>query len=314
MSFSGDVKREVAGQIGQARHCVIAELSALLSTCGKWQLDPPELKIRAESEIPYKKIFTLLGKAFNIKIQVEESTGEGAGFSAVIRHPAHVLTILSAAGLIERREDGWHSLDTVDPRIIHRSCCKRAYIRGAFLGCGSVNDPNKTYHLEFVLDQETKAETLQSLFMDFDVETHRIARSRNRRTIQVVYLKDGSQIADVLNIIGGHLSLLKFEDIRVVKDVRNQVNRQVNCEAANLDRVVSAAVRQIEDIRFLQENVGLEQLPEGLREAARLRLEHEDLSLQELAAMMGIGKSGVNHRFRKLMAMADARRKEIEKE
>ena len=309
MSFSGDVKREIAEHIGSARHCVIAELSALIQALGKWSVEPVSLAIHAESELAYKKVFTLMQKAFNIKIEADEISSEGAGFTSRIETPSHVYTILSAVGLIHRTAEGWESSEAAEDRITARSCCKRAFVRGTFLGCGSINDPSKTYHMEFVFEQETQANKLQEILKEFEVETHSLTRQRGSRKLNVVYLKDGQQIADVLNIMGSHHALLRFEDIRVVKDVRNQVNRQVNCEAANLDRVVSAAVRQLEDIRYLKDTIGLEELPAGLKEAAMLRLENEDLSLKELAAMMGIGKSGVNHRFRKLMAMAEEIRK-----
>ena len=311
MSFSGDVKRELSQEIGAARHCLIAELSALLTVCADFTLEPARLFIRTENEVSCKKVFTLLQKAFNIKIDMLQGKDD---FSLKIEEPSSVFTVLSAVGLIRREGQGedwhWEKLPSAEERITHRSCCKRAYIRGAFLASGSVNDPNKTYHMEFVFDQPEKAERLRGLLHEFEVEAHLLKRKRFQKYIDVVYIKDGSQISDVLNIMGGHASLLKLENIRVLKDVRNQVNRKVNCEAANLDRVVSAAVRQIDDIRYIEETMGLEGLPEALRETARLRLENEDLSLQELSVLLGIGKSGVNHRLRKLTAIAEEIRKE----
>ncbi len=304
MSFSGDVKREIQDVQGAARHCLIAEIAAILSACGHMSFEPPALRIHTESEIPCKKVFTLLQKAFNIKVdmRIEE---QGGGYTLFVDTPAHVYTVMSAVGLIRRTEDGWQKLDAAEPRITERSCCKRAYIRGAFLSSGSVNDPNKTYHMEFVVDTPEKAERLRDLLLSFDVEAHILVRTRFSRQIYVVYLKDGSQIADVLTVIGAPKARLQFEDIRVVKDVRNQINRKVNCEAANLERVVGAAVRQIEDLQLIEAKIGLKNLPPNLREAAEVRLANQDASLQELAGLLGIGKSGVNHRLRKLSAMAD---------
>ena len=307
MSFSGDVKRELLGHVGDARHCLIAELSALLCACGHVSMDPLCLEIHTENEIPYKKIFTLLQKAFTMK-SLQENHPEGGGWSLKITQASEVVTVLSACGLVQRTAEGWKLEAAPEERITERSCCRRAYIRGAFLGSGSVNDPNKNYHLEFVLEQKEKAEKVRDLLREFGVEAHVLTRRRFSKNIYVTYLKDGSQIADVLNIMGAHTSLLLFEDIRVVKDVRNQINRQVNCEAANLDRVVSAAVRQTEDIRLIEEKIGLSALPAGLREAAEARLAAPDASLTEISVRLGIGKSGVNHRFRKLLEIADSLR------
>ncbi|MBR2263318.1 MAG: DNA-binding protein WhiA [Firmicutes bacterium] len=307
MSFSGDVKRELLEHVGSARHCLIAELSALVCACGRVSLDPPMLEIHTENEVPYKKAFTLLQKAFNLK-SLEEHHAEGGGWSLSVTQTPEIYTVLSACGLVQRTADGWLLEAAPEERITERSCCRRAYIRGAFLGSGSINDPNKNYHLEFVLEQKAKAETIKRLLGEFGVEAHVLIRRRFSKDIYVTYLKDGSQIADVLNIMGSHASLLRFEDIRVVKDVRNQINRQVNCEAANLDRIVSAAVRQTEDIRLIEERLGLDTLPKGLREVAEARLAAPDASLMDISIQLGIGKSGVNHRFRKLLEIADSLR------
>ncbi|MCR5004531.1 MAG: DNA-binding protein WhiA [Clostridiales bacterium] len=307
MSFSGDVKRELLEHVGSARHCLIAELSALICACGRVSLEPPMLEIHTENEVPYKKALTLLQKAFNLK-SLEEQHVEGGGWSLRITLAPEIYTVLSACGLVQRTADGWMLETAPEERITERSCCRRAYIRGAFLGSGSINDPNKNYHLEFVLEQKAKAEKVQRLLGEFGVEAHVLIRRRFSKDIYVTYLKDGSQIADVLNIMGSHASLLRFEDIRVVKDVRNQINRQVNCEAANLDRIVSAAVRQTEDIRLIEERLGLDTLPKGLREVAEARLAAPDASLMDISVQLGIGKSGVNHRFRKLLEIADSLR------
>lgn len=311
MSFSGDVKRELSEHVGSARHCLIAELAALICACGQMSADPPCLEVHTENEVPYKKTFTLLQKAFTIK-SLQEHHQEGGGWSLKITEPAEILTVLSACGLVQRTADGWRLEGAPEERITERACCRKAYIRGAFLGSGSINDPNKNYHLEFVLEQKEKAEKVRELLQSFGVEAHVLSRRRFSKEIYVTYLKDGSQIADVLNIMGSHASLLRFEDIRVVKDVRNKINRQVNCEAANLDRVISAAVRQTEDIQLIDEMIGLDTLPKGLREAAEARLAAPDASLSEISIRLGIGKSGVNHRFRKLLEIAESLKKNQE--
>lgn len=307
MSFSGDVKRELGEHFSSARHCMLAELSAIFSHCGRYTLDPPRIEIKTENEIPFKKVFTLLQKTFNIKITIPVDTAEaGTSYVGVIDTPAHVYTVLLALGLIHKEEETWVSNPT-DPKLVSRTCCRKAYIRGAFLGGGSMIDPNKTYHMEIVHDQIEKAELLRELLHSFDVESHIIERNRSSRSVYVLYLKDGSQIVDVLNIMGGHVALMNLENIRIMKEMRNQINRQVNCEAANLDRVVSAAVKQLQDIQYVIDRVGLDQLPPALAEIAMARIEHEDASLKELGEMLDppVGKSGVNHRLRKLSAMAE---------
>ena len=158
MSFSGDVKRELSEHVGSARHCLIAELAALICACGQMSADPPCLEVHTENEVPYKKTFTLLQKAFTIK-SLQEHHQEGGGWSLKITEPAEILTVLSACGLVQRTADGWRLEGAPEERITERVCCRKAYIRGAFLGSGSINDPNKNYHLEFVLEQKEKAES-----------------------------------------------------------------------------------------------------------------------------------------------------------
>lgn len=308
MSFASEVKGELAGHMGAARHCLLAELSALLSYCSRYTLDPPRIEIRAENEISFKKVFTLLQKTFNIRIVIPESRQDGGSvWCGTIDVPAHVYTVLHSVGFIRNEGGHWKELEAADERIVDHTCCKKAYIRGAFLGGGSMTDPHKTYHMEFVNDRWAKAERLRELLLSFGVESHIIERNRSSHSVYVLYLKDGSQIVDVLNIMGGYVALMNLENVRIVKEVRNQINRQVNCEAANLDRVVSAAVKQLEDIRYIMDTIGMDQLPTGLAEVARLRIDHEDASLKELGQMLDppVGKSGVNHRLRKLSAIAE---------
>jgi DNA-binding protein WhiA len=176
-------------------------------------------------------------------------------------------------------------------------------LRGAFLAAGSVTDPEKAYHLEIAVLSPSFAEKLQELMSFFSLDAKIVVRKK----YQVVYLKEGSQIVDFLNVVEAHVALMEFENIRIVKEVRNTVNRQVNCETANIGKTVAAAAKQLEDIRYIEKNMGLRKLAVGLREIAELRLEYPDSSLQELGQMLDppIGKSGVNHRLRKLGNIAD---------
>lgn len=180
-------------------------------------------------------------------------------------------------------------------------------MRGAFLACGSLTDPNKGYHLELVCENEQGAELIMYIMGELQLSPKRVTRKK----YEVVYLKDGSMIVDFLNIIGAHNALMDMENVRILKDMRNSVNRRVNCETANINKTVSAAVKQIEDIRYIEEKKGLKYLPEGLRKVAELRVDEPEMSLREIGEMLNppVGKSGVNHRLRKISEIANELRR-----
>ena len=174
------------------------------------------------------------------------------------------------------------------------------------MAAGSVSDPNKAYHFEIVVNQEKNGELLCEVMRSFDIDAKMIARKYH----YVVYVKEGSQIVDLLNIMEAHVALMDFENVRILKDMRNTINRKVNCEAANINKTVKAATRQVEDILFIKEKVGLATLAEGLEEIALLRTMYPEASLKELGEMLSppIGKSGVNHRLKKLCEIAEGLR------
>ena len=186
---------------------------------------------------------------------------------------------------------------------LKRQCCKRAFLRGAYLCIGSMSDPGKSYHLEFDCIREERARLLQGLIAEFDIP----AKIALRKKYYVVYIKEGSQIVDILNVMEAHVSLMELVNVRILKEMRNTVNRKVNCETANINKTVSAAVRQMENITYLRDTIGFEKLPEGLEEVALARLSHPDASLKELGGILSppVGKSGVNHRLRKLEELAE---------
>ena len=183
-----------------------------------------------------------------------------------------------------------------------QACCRRSFIRGAFLAAGSISDPEKFYHFEIVCPSQDRAEQVQNIIRTFGIE----AKMVTRKKYFVVYIKEGSQIVDILNVMEAPLALMELENIRIVRGMRGQVNRQVNCETANINKTVSAAVRQMEDIIYIRDTIGLHRLPENLEEIASLRLARPDASLKELGEALDspVGKSGVNHRLRKLSAIA----------
>ncbi|SFG29257.1 DNA-binding protein WhiA [Oribacterium sp. WCC10] len=185
----------------------------------------------------------------------------------------------------------------------------RSFIRGRFLNSGSVTDPKKDYHLEFVCDDAVDADRISDGLGSFGLEP----RIMDRNGHLVVYLKDAAQISDVLNLIGAVDGLMEFENVRILKEVSEKVNRRVNCETANLQRTVSAGIRQVADIELIERELGLRKIDPGLREIAEKRLEDPNASLTELAERLSepIGKSGANHRMRKLASIADGIRKKI---
>ncbi len=208
--------------------------------------------------------------------------------------------ILSEMGIILQGDGEKLKYNTIS---LENRCCKRAYLRGGFLATGSISDPDRSYHLEITFPNSLLADEYINYLKEFGVESRQIVRKGH----YLVYLKEGQEIVDFLNIIGAHTALMKLENIRIVKDMRNQVNRMVNCETANLEKTVNAALRQVENIRFIADTRGLESLPEGLREIAALRLENPDVSLLELGQMLNptLSKSGVNHRLKKIDIIAE---------
>lgn len=284
MSFSSDVKEELEKVVPDSRHCQLAELAAIVQFgCKITAEDGQNLAISSENPFVSRKYFTLLKKTFIINVNVKKLL--------------QAVKILDEEGLVGKYPG------QADPLLIRNSCCRRAFLRGAFLCLGSMSDPRKGYHLEFVCEQEAQAVQIQQVVYSFDIE----AKIVRRKKYYVVYLKEGSGIVDLLNVMGAHLSLMLLENLRVEKEVRNSINRQVNCEAANITKTVNAANKQIDDILLLQKHYGLSNLPEPLRQMAETRLEYPESSLQELGRYLNppVGKSGVNHRLRKLSEMAE---------
>ena len=297
MSFSSRIKEELSRHMSPARHCQIAEIAAILSLCGRIQIsgdDHYSIKIHTENVTVARKCFTLLRKTFNIKTDI------------VIRR--HAGKDNWSYHLFWRGEE----LLAVKHADVQAVCCKRAYIRGAFLAAGSMSDPTKSYHLEIVCAQEELAEHLKTLMNSFGTDAKIVQRKR----MHVVYLKEGSQIVDMLNVMEAHVALLELENVRILKEMRNAVNRKVNCETANINKTVSAAVRQMEDIAYIRDTIGFDELPDGLKDVALTRLAYPDAALKELGSLLRepVGKSGVNHRLRKLSEIANKLRKNKEEQ
>ena len=287
MSFSGEVKQELSKQFGAARHCQLAELSAIMHFCGQYGRDVDGkymIGLQTENEWTARKCFALLKKTF--EIDVDEGIPE------------------------EQMQEFLHKIGEtegpVSSLLLKNSCCQRAFLRGAFMSVGSISDPNKGYHLEFVCAREDMARQLMDVMEAFSI----LAKLVLRKKYFVVYLKESEEIVDLLNVVGAHVSLMNLENLRILKGVKNSINRRVNCETANIGKTVNAAVRQINDIEYLRDHYGFSRLPEQLREMAEVRLENPDKALKDLGELLDppVGKSGVNHRLRKLSEIAQSHR------
>ncbi len=318
MSFSGEVKEELSGYLPAARHCQIAELAAIFGMCGQIQREKSGLWVRIHTEniAVARKYFTLLQKTFNIKadmcVRRNAYLKKSRTYIIVITNQDEVQRFLEALKIEDETGNLTENKKITDQRILQSSCCRRAFIRGAFLASGSISDPEKFYHLEIVCTSQEKAEQMRQIINSFPVE----AKIVRRKKYHVVYIKEGEQIGEMLRIMEASLAVMNLENIRIVKEMRNSINRQVNCETANIHKTVSAAIEQINDIKYIREYVGFDNLPENLREIALARLEKPEATLKELGDSLTppVGKSGVNHRLRKLKMIADKSREKKEED
>ena len=316
MSFSGKVKEEMSQQLSTARHCQIAELAAILSFCGSVIIDSRErfsIKIHTENIAVARKCFTLIEKTFNIETENAIRRNQARGstiYSVAVKSHTDAVRILQAVKLLDREGEVFEEMSVVKNIVVQQMCCRRAFLRGAFLAAGSMSDPEKSYHFEIVCASEARAVQLQTMMDSFGVDAKIVLRKKT----YVVYLKEGSQIVDMLNVMEAHVALMDLENVRILKEMRNSVNRIVNCETANIHKTVSAAVKQLEDIKYIQDTIGLDVLTDGLKEMALVRLEHPEATLKELGQLLSspVGKSGVNHRLRKLSEIADRARENKE--
>ena len=292
MSFSGSIKAELERLVAPSRHCQLAEMAAIYEFCErKAEETDGRMVISSENELAVRKFFTLLRKTFNMykdySVVTPPYIKKGANYRFEIEDPSEAEKVRSAIGVTTNNL---------------RSCCVRAYIRGAFLAAGSVSDPEKSYHLEIVCQEMRQAHFLAELLSGFEIEAKTVLRKKN----YVLYVKEGTKIVETLNVMGAHVALMDFENMRILKEMRNSVNRKVNCETANIGKTVNAAQRQIEDIKILMESDRFNELSPALQEMARLRVKHPEATLKELGEFCTpvLGKSGVNHRLRKLSEMA----------
>jgi hypothetical protein len=304
-SFCVQVKGEVARQTEVRPCCLKAELAAYARTLGSMKIGNGGATLLFTNENPAvaRRIFKLarqLGWQANIMVRLCARPRRRHLFVVQAALRQQDLFLLQELGLADRKGRLKERLDT---RLLDRNCCRRAYLKGCFLGGGFLNQPGHGYRLEFAFDSNEAAEELKEILAQFGLNPSR----RQRKENCLVYLKDADRVGEFLRLIGATLGVLAFENGRIMKDMRNQVNRLVNCETANVGKTVDAGLRQVEIIGQIQRRTGLELLPSQLRDLALLRLSHPEASLQELGRLLDppLGKSGVNHRFRQLRLIAE---------
>ncbi|MCA1031534.1 DNA-binding protein WhiA [Bacillus timonensis] len=305
MSFASETKKELTN-IQVKDCCAKAELSALIRMNGALSFSNKKIvvDIQTENAAIARRIYTLLKKGYEVTVEllVRKKMRLKKNNVYIVRLADHAKEVLEDLRILE---EGFSFLKDISPQLISKKCCKRSYLRGAFLAGGSVNNPEtSSYHLEIFSLYKEHNDSLCELMNTFDLNSKTLERKKGF----ITYLKEAEKITEFLNVIGAHQALLRFEDVRIVRDMRNSVNRLVNCETANLNKTIGAAIRQVENIRYIDKSVGLGILPDKLREIAELRVTYQDVTLKELGEMVSggtISKSGINHRLRKIDEIAE---------
>ena len=305
MSYASETKKELT-TIEVKDCCTKAELSALIRMNGALSFSNKKLilDIQTENAAIARRIYMLTKKLYEVRVEllVRKKMRLKKNNVYIVRYAEQAQNILTELQILK---DGFTFVRDISEKLIEKKCCKRSYLRGAFLAGGSVNNPEtSSYHLEIFSLYKEHNDSLCELMNTFHLNSKTLERKKGF----ITYLKEAEKIVELLNIMGAHQALLKFEDIRIVRDMRNSVNRLVNCETANLNKTIGAAIRQVENIRYIDQSVGLQILPDKLREIAELRVTYQDVTLKELGEMVSSGtisKSGINHRLRKIDEIAD---------
>ncbi len=302
MSFSSIAKAEICRTAPESECCELAELAAMIHTAGSISISGGALSLRLDTEnaAVARRAFLLIKHLYGVHAATQMQSNQ------LKRNHIYSLTVgASSARMVamDVRLMGDEGLGLgADMSFLSSRCCKVAFVRGAFLGGGSVTNPEKRYHLEFVCGQKEFAQGLLNIINELGVTAKAIPRGKSF----VVYLKEGDAIVTLLTMIGAHTSILNIENIRVLKSVRNSVNRKVNCETGNLSKTVNASLKQQESIEYIRIHMGLDKLAPGLKEVAEARLSNPEATLEELAGLVGAGsRSGINHKLRKLNSIAE---------
>ena len=301
-SFSIKVKEELIKSMPRQRHCSIAQIAVMIAGAG--QITANSLILKSENERITQKYFTLLKKTFNIN---SDAFGEKGFFEVSVTKKEDVYEILQAVKILDAKGNPNYYKGIVPDVLLKTGCCKREFLKSAFVFFGTINAPEKGAHLEFVCDSEEHANQIIRELSYFEINAKYMVR---KGKFHVVYLKDGAQITDFLRIVEANVATMHYENELIVREIANNMNRAVNCEVANSQKTISAALKQIEDINYLNECIGLSNLPETLQGVAKARIENPDVGLKELGELMKppLGKSGVNHRLRKISELAQKHR------
>lgn len=300
MSFSTDVKNELARLEPRDANCDKAELLALLRMSGAIILRGLNIGIHfsTENAALARRVLRLLKD--NYQVQTEVVITRSRRLKKNNRYQVQVMPSPQVSKAMTELQLLSVEGDLKNP-LLSSHAAKKNYLRGAFLGGGSVSRPSSDYHLEMVTTNEVFANCIIKVMQTFSLK----AKLTDRKNDYIVYLKDGESIIKFLNVIGAHTAMMELENARIIKDMRNNVNRVVNCETANLGKVVKAALRQVNCIKFIETKMNINELPEALLFIARLRLAYPDASLNELVDHAeGLGKSGINHRLKKIEELA----------
>ena len=311
MSFSKEVKSELIRKMGKQKCCQLAELAALIKVNGSLEIVNNNLVLKLESKNPAvaRRLYKLLQKKFDFRAEiiVRQKMYLSQDNYYIIKLPPqkNIKQLLMDCGLLS---ENYRLIYKIKTEFINRDCCSKAYLRGLFLAGGSINEPRSDYHLEIRIEYQEYIKELKKIFDKFEIDL----KSREKKDLQFIYLKKADDISKFLNIVGAHSSLMEFENVRVYKKIKNRVNRIVNCDTANLNKVVDAAQKQLEDIELIAELKGLEKLTPSLREIAELRRKNPSASLRELGELLDpvLSKSGVNNRLRRIASLADELREE----
>lgn len=309
MSFSTATKSEVARLGVEEKCCQQVALSIFLELNGTFSVTGTKAHIGFSSEnAAVARRFYQISKGFLgctpvISVSRKNNFKKNNVYSVRIAVDTKLKREIAHMGLLVEGTSFIRPSPIADEAKNIPECCSKVYLRCAFLAAGSLVNPQRGYHLEIASPLQEAAARIVAVMGRYDLKPGLIPRKQS----YLVYLKEADQIADFLNIIGAHTAMLKLESIRTIKGMRNKVNRLINCETANINKSINASLKQIENIAVIRRTIGLENLPEGLQEIAVLRQEHPEASLKELGEMLNppVGKSGVNHRMRKLEEIAD---------
>lgn len=307
MSFSSSVKNRLARLEDQSVCCLLAELSAITSIAGSISLmgrGQMNLYVETENAAVARRIFLLYKRVFEVTPSLSTLHHSRLGGRNTYRLKIsgdEAAFILEGCDILKTNEQGHVGVRRAVPKeITARRCCKRAFLRGAFLAGGSLSNPEREYRAEFVISDDAFAGALLRFLAKNGLDAKMITRKEQN----VIYFTEGDRIGDLLTFIGATQARIELEEIRINKELRNNTNRAVNCDSANMKKTAVASERQTEAIEYLKVHYGLDNLPAPLRELALLRLDYREATLTDLGEMLDppVGKSGVNHRMRKILA------------